>query len=82
LNISEFEIYKANVLSVHYLPKVFDNSSLFSICQNALYSGESRFYFFTSEQFVHISKDALDSLVDFTIILYDCEIKLTRDLLL
>jgi hypothetical protein len=68
-------ISQNNAFEFQYLSKVFENSALFSICQDVLISGNSGSFFLNSEQFAQIPENLFDSMNDFRILLINDEIK-------
>jgi hypothetical protein len=69
---SEIKISPNNVDPFLYLSKIFENSSLYVICQNVLASKIAQPFFLSSESFHHISKDIFHLLNDFRILFSDC----------
>jgi hypothetical protein len=79
LSTSEaIKISQNNVLGFQYLSIIFENSALFSTCENVLSSDNPQTFFFISQHFASIPQNLFDSLNDFRITLNNYEIRCNR----
>jgi hypothetical protein len=71
----EITISQKHSFEFQYLSEIFENSALFSICQDICRSGHPESFFLISEQFAQIPQNLFDSMNDFRILLNHDEIK-------
>jgi hypothetical protein len=74
-NSEQILISQNNALIFRYLSEVFENTVLFSICENVLSTNHPQPFFLSSEQFAQIPQNVFDSMNDFRILLNNEEIK-------
>jgi hypothetical protein len=65
----QIKISQSNVFIFQFLSNIFNNSTLFSICQNVLLNQQKQTFFLYSEQFTLIPKDIMNSLNDYKVYL-------------